>query len=173
MGKNFKRITKPSQLVGGQMYIRILINPVGDVMLETLTILGKAFKYRGKYDSKFEPLKYQVKLRYSGPCNFERRVYFSDTAQYYRQDAPATKTGALYRFNNELLTKLKGMLDDRRSILELIKGERLNNPEFVERSLYWQQNAFNNQSDVLGKTSYHQDLNWERNIDDKTDHRTW
>lgn len=149
MGKNFKRITKPSKLVGGQMYIRILINPVGDVMLETLTILGKAFKYRGKYDSKFEPLKYQVKLRYSGPCDFERRVYFSDTAQYYRQDAPATKTGALYRFNNELLTKLKGMLDDRRGILELIKGVRLGNDEFVEHLHYWQQNAFNNQYDVL------------------------
>ncbi len=149
--KQAKRITKPSQLVGGQMYIRILINPVGDVMLETLTILGKAFKFRGKYDSKFEPLKYQVKLRYSGPCDFERRLYFSDTAQYYRQDAPATKTGALYRFNNELLTKLKGMLRDRRSILELIKGERLNNAEFVEHSLYWQQNAFNNQSENLPK----------------------
>lgn len=134
MKKNFKRITKASQLVGGQMYIRALINCHGRTWLEVFTVYGKPYTQKLKgYEKAYH------KIDTKGTFKFSKRSYchISDALLMYNGNKAPSNTGGLYRYSNDIYNKLKGLLNDRRQLMTFLGGKEVTDKVFSDEIHSW------------------------------------
>lgn len=134
MKKAFQRITKESQLVGGQLYIRVLVNCYGETMLFIHSILGKPYSARPKGSSRTYR-KIDRKGSYSTCDRISDHV--SDLTHVYSHNNCIGNSCGLYRFSNKLHDKLKSMLNNRRQLLSFIGAVEVTDDDFCRALSSW------------------------------------
>jgi hypothetical protein len=157
MKKSFKRITNESQLVGGKLYMRPIVNCHGRTWIDTFTVLGKPFT--GDRDSErmvnIMPLHKFPKMQ---------SKYVSDLLHVYKHSRKLSNSCGLYPFSNTLYDKISSMLDDRRSLMSFLGGKPVTDDEFDFEISDWEQMIYYDQSsDQSGlpaddKPAYYSDL---------------
>lgn len=157
MKKSFKRITNESQLVGGKLYMRVVINCHGKTWIETFKVLGKPFTESSESGRK---VKKQPLYKFSKT----RSMFVSDMLHIYPSKRGLSNTCGLYLFSNALYNKLTNMLNDRRALMTFLGGKPVTDDEFDFEISYWEQMIYYDQSsDQLGlpaddKPAYYSDL---------------
>lgn len=118
-------ITHQSQLVGGQHYIRVVINCHGKTWLEVYRVLGKPYVQRAsEYTNKNNKVSTIASHRHA-------KIESSYLSTLGIENNRQIQNVACFRFSNKLYNKLSGMLSRRADLLAFINKRKLTDVELV------------------------------------------